>query len=73
MVHQAVILGGVATVTAFASLLMSYKASKQTKIKVRGFVFLLNKLKSKKPDDAALQKLFEPVDKLWAEVLEQER
>ncbi|GMH47973.1 hypothetical protein TrLO_g12594 [Triparma laevis f. longispina] len=73
MVHQAVILGGVATVTAFASLFMSYKASKQTKIKVRGFVFLLNKLKSKKPDDAALQKLFEPVDKLWAEVLEQER
>ncbi|GMH84815.1 hypothetical protein TrST_g238 [Triparma strigata] len=73
MVNQALLIGGGALAAAFASLFVSFQASKKTKIRIRGFVCLINQLKSKSPDDDALSKLFKPVEELWAQVLIEER
>ena len=71
---QALLLGWLAMGAAFVSLVASYKASKKTKVRLRGVFCLVNRLKSKAStvDDKVLS-LLKPIDTLFEEVLVEER
>ena len=74
MSSKALLWGGAALAIGLTSLMTSYKACDKTKVKLRGVVCLVNRLKSKATavDDKVLS-IMKPVDELFEDVLVEER